>query len=301
MVTKTTLRWREAGSSPAWCTNMKHTLARRAFKEHLGQANHFLITTLVALDCLNNHQNFNSAGLHAAWSPKDVSASVQRSRIFAMHSFLGTAVDALDVYFSLLGRKPDFLQDERTSQALQACHRSVYKKAQFLATLVPCSSIESALIEVLITWRNNVMHELADNKLSDISKQTLERAKNEISESYRGLDVSQLSFKAECGGDLTFKETASLINAAHKFVEKSDQFILDKLDLSRLYTEVLIDTLQSNPKNHVFRARLFDVEAPKWASFVSNWASNTLRTTPLTPTEIAAIRSIIPDLRSPVG
>lgn len=298
MVAQTILRWREAGSTPAWCTAMKYTLARKTFKRQLGQANHFLVTALVALDCLDKNPQHQAIGLHAAWSPKNVSHSVQRSRVFILHSFLGTAVDALDVYFSLLNRKPDYLQDPLFSGELQACGRSVYKKAKAFSDWVPAPDIEAALVEVLITWRNNVMHELADNVISDRSKDTLQRRSEQIASLYCGLNPINLVNKAESADDLTFKETASLIAAVHNFVQATDHHILGKLDRPSLYLSLLRESLEKNSTNHGFRTRLFDTKAARWGSFVSNWAGNTLSASPLSTQDLEAIKDLIPTLKN---
>lgn len=280
---------------------MKHTLARKAFKQQLGQANHFLVTTLVALDCLDKNPWHEAAGLHAAWSPKSVPHSIQRSRIFILHSFLGTAVDALDVYFSLLNRKPDFIQDADFSRALQACGRSVHKKATAFASWVLGTTVEAALVEVLITWRNNVMHELADNLVSGSSKDTLEKHAHEIAQSYRGLNPENLVKKAETGADLTFKETASLIGASHNFVAAIDGYVLAKLDRPAFYLNLLREWLLQNPDNQGFRTRLFDTRADRWDSFMSNWASNTLHASPLSKADLDSIKKLVPSLKSAVG
>lgn len=280
---------------------MKHTLARKTFKRQLGQANHFLVTTLVALDCLDKNPQHQAVGLHAAWSPKSVPHSIQRSRIFVLHSFLGTAVDALDVYFSLLNRKPDFLQDPGFSQRLQACGRSVYKKATAFADWVPALNIEAALVEVLITWRNNVMHELADNVISDRSKDTLQQHSGQIASLYHNLDPTNLVKKAESGDDLTFKETASLIAAAHDFVEATDHYVLAELDRPSFYLSLLRESLAQNPTNHGFRIRLFDTKSARWDGFISNWAGNTLHASPLAKQELDAIRALIPTLKGDYG
>lgn len=280
---------------------MKHTLARKAFKHQLGQANHFLVTTLVALDCLENNPQHQAASLHAAWSPKSVSLSVQRSRLFILHSFLGAAVDALDVYFSLLNRKPDFLQDAHFSQALQACKRSVHQKAAAFSSWVPKITVEAALVEVLITWRNNVMHELADNLVSSSSKDALKNNADQIANSYCNLNPANLAKKAETGADLTFKETASLISAAHNFVEAIDRHVLAKMNRPDFYLNVLRDYLAQTSTNHGFRTRLFDTGAERWDSFISNWAGNTLHDSPLSREDLDSIKKLVPTLKAAVG
>lgn len=291
------LRWRAAGSTPAWCARMKRTLARKAFKQSLGQANHFLVTTLIALDCLDSNKDHQALGLHAAWSPKSVSTSVSRSRIFVMHSFLGYAVDAIDVYFSLLNRTPDFIQDETFSKAIQGCGRSIYQKSLKFSDWVPDVEVEYALTEILITWRNNVMHELADNKLSDKAKNIISKHSDKIGRDYRGLDASGLEKKACSGDDLSFKETASLISASHKYVEKIDSFILKKLDKARLFEESLRIYLKDNSGNQGFRTRFFDLDSARWPVFISNWAGNQFGSPSLSVIDLDSIRKIAPNLK----
>jgi len=305
MVLGTILRWREAGSTPAWCT-MKETLARREFKALLGQANHFLVTTLIALDCLDKNSTHQAPGLHAAWSPKNIDISIKRSRVFVLHSFLAAAVDALDVYVALLNRKPDFLQDSELSGLLQACGRSVYQKATVLSewvnkvdppqTLGP-AEMEAALVEVLITWRNNVQHELADNTVSSHAESVIKTNSASIGINYCNLDPSGLSRKANSGSSLTFKEAASLINAVHKYVELVDAKILACLDKQQLMEATLTDTLKAEVGGQGFRVRLFDVDAARWSTFVSNWAQNTLHFPPLESSELEGIRAYVLGLK----
>jgi hypothetical protein len=191
-----------------------------------------------------------------------------------MHSFLAWAVDALDVYFSLLHRKPDYIQDDTLKNTLSACGRSVYQKAQAFASYVPGVSVEASLVEVLITWRNNVMHELADNIVASASRKVIAETAAGIATNYHGLDPTRLCEKAEDGSDLSFKETASLIKAAHNFVEQIDAHLLSRLSLPKFYDGVLRDRLSDEKVNKGFVAMIFDLDSPDWRRVVSNWLSN---------------------------
>ena len=286
---------------------MKETLARHEFKKLIGQANHFLVTTLVSLDCLdNNREHYQADGLHAAWSPKNAEISIRRSRLFVLHSFLASAVDALDVYFSLLNRKPDFIQDSLLSGRIQACGRSVYKKAEVLSEWVNLvqepqtrgvAEVEAALVEVLITWRNNVQHELADNIVSEKSEKVLKENAEEILRSYCNLDPKGLAKKANSGAGMTFKEVASLINATHKYVEYIDSKILSFFDKFSLLETCIKDDLKSEFGGQGFRVRLFDINSARWNSFMSNWAQNKLKSPPLTSSELAHLNNFVCGLK----
>lgn len=286
---------------------MKETLARHEFKKLIGQANHFLVTTLVGLDCLDKNREHQADGLHAAWSPKSVDISVRRSRFFVLHSFLASAVDALDVYFSLLNRKPDFIQDIQLSGRIQACGRSVYQKALVLSEWVNLTQplqtqgvaeVEAALVEVLITWRNNVQHELADNVVSSKAEEILEKNAKTILTNYCNLNPVDLAKKANSGAGMSFKEVASLINATHKYVEHIDSKILDALDKRLLMETSIADDLKSEFGGQGFRVRLFDVKSARWNSFISNWAQNTLKSPPLTSDELIHINNFVCKLKS---
>jgi hypothetical protein len=214
------------------------TPARAKFKQHLGQANHFLVTALVALHQLQVSDVATAPDeLRTSWNPKDKAASIARTRIFVTQSFLGWAVDSIDLYISLLNRKPKIIQNSSVISALDGVGRSVLKKTQVIAKEYEVSAHSHALVDVLITWRNNVFHELADNRIPSESQQALVDYAGFIQTHYRGLVVTNLAAKAEKGADLTFKEASSLINATHKFVELVDAAVLSRFDQRKFCIE----------------------------------------------------------------
>lgn len=254
---------------------MKKTLARIQFKKHFGQANHHLVTSLVALHTLEKSTVVQAPEeLHTAWSPKDKNASVMRSRIFVLQSFLGWAVDSIDMYLGLLNRKPNYLQNEGLSSKLDGAGRSVLKKVNIYSDHYKISETTQALVDVLITWRNNVFHELADNKLRPDSRKTLANKTSEIAETYRGLEVSKLAEKAEKGGSLTFKETASLINAAHHFVQELDEKILATFDAKNFCREAVQDAVDRKDQETGFAAKYLGLNREQRFRFLRNWFMN---------------------------
>lgn len=269
------LRGKDASSNLAWCTTMKKTLARIQFKKHFGQANHYLVTSLVALHNLNASPIIEApAELRMAWSPKDKGASVIRSRNFVLHSFLGWAVDSIDMYLSLLNRKPNYLQNSALASRLDGAGRSVLKKAQIFSEHYHVHPVTRALIDVLITWRNNVFHELADNKIKKESREALLSNASYIAENYRGLEISDLSSKAEKGGSLTFKETASLINAVHHYVQEIDSAVLEAFDPIAFCTEAVKDAINNKEQETGFAAKYLSLPTEKRQRFLRNWFMN---------------------------
>lgn len=254
---------------------MKKTLARIQFKKHFGQANHYLVTALVALHNLDASPIVEAPEeLRMAWSPKDKGASVIRSRNFVLHSFLGWAVDSIDMYLSLLNRKPNYLQNSALASRLDGAGRSVLRKAQIFSEHYNVHPATRALIDVLITWRNNVFHELADNKIKKESRETLLSNSSYIAENYRGLEVSELPNKAEKGSPLTFKETASLINAVHHYVQEIDTAVLLAFDPVAFCTEAVTDAINNKEQETGFAAKYLSLPTEKRQRFLRNWFMN---------------------------
>ena len=215
---------------------MKNSTARIKFKRHLGSANQFLVTSMVALHHLKESDvNEAPEELHTTWSPKDRDSTIDRSRIFVKQSFLAWAVDGIDMYVSLLNKSPKYLQKESEQLVFDSAGRSVLKKSVLLGKELNVNSVIIALVDVLITWRNNAIHSLAENELMDGHDEIIQDNKSWIAENFRGLDPSLLTQKAERGDSLTFKETASLINVAHKYVEEVDH------EQKKLSTKVVTD------------------------------------------------------------
>jgi hypothetical protein len=251
------------------------TPARVKFKQHLGQANHFLVTTLVALHQLQASDVTTAREyLRTSWNPKDKAASIARTRIFVTQSFLGWAVDSIDLYISLLNRKPKIIQDNNLASALDGAGQSVLRKVRIISEKCDVPPPSRALVDVLITWRNNVFHELADNKIGAESRQALVEYAAFIQENYRGLVVANLAAKAEEGAGLTFKETSSLINAAHNFVEVVDAAVLGFFDQRAFCLEALSDALNARSSRSAFAAKFLTLRGNQRRRFVQNWFRN---------------------------
>jgi hypothetical protein len=256
-------------------TYMNKTPARIQFKMHFGQANHYLVTTTIALYHLNGSPLIAAPPeLHRAWNPQDKASSIDRSRIFILHSFLGWAVDSIDMYLSLLNRKPNYLQNASLSSKMDGAGRSVLKKVEAFGEHYQLHPATLALVDVLITWRNNVFHELADNQIRQSSLDSLSKYATYIEENYRGLVTGDLHEKAHRGGPLTFKETASLINATHNFVQEVDTAILIAFDPIIFCNEAVQDAIDDKKQESGFTAKYFSLTMDARRRFIRNWLLN---------------------------
>jgi hypothetical protein len=254
---------------------MEQTLPRAVFKKHFGQANHYLITSLVSLYSLNE-STISSApeDMHTSWNPKDKRSSIDRTRIFMLNSFLGWAVDSLDMYVSLLNRNPKYIQDAELTSTLDNAGRSVLKKVITIGEYYNIHPAILSLVDVLITWRNNVFHDLADNSIRRKSQEAITYNQEYINTNFRGLIASSLPEKAKRGENLTFKETASLINATHKYVEDVDAAVINALDLAKFCSEAVTKELTNRDKKPDFYSKYYGISVERRKLFIANFFMN---------------------------
>lgn len=242
---------------------MKTSPAKKEFKKRFGQANHFLITALVGIDgiqsgiIIEKPESFNTS-----WNPHDIKRSADRTRVFVLKSFLGWAVESLEMYMTELNRKPKLLESDDFTVLFSKAGQSVYKKVIFIADEIKIDPILIGLMEVLITWRNYTFHYDIDNEIRETSLETLFASTEEIKDRFSGLDIAKLKKTWETGADFTFKETASLIKATQDFVSEIDNYILLNLDLDKYLIEAALKHIKdSEPSKNRYLS--FDKEKRK--------------------------------------
>lgn len=228
---------------------MKASIAKKKFKDRFGQANHFLITALVGVDGIKSGIITKKPdSFSTMWNPISTVRSAERTRVFILKSFLGWAVESLEMYLTELNRKPKLLDSEKFSSLFSSAGQSVYQKTILIGKETKVDPILIALMEVLITWRNYTFHYDIDNQISTSSMNCLLENKETVKKLFSGLEISQLKSTWEKGCDFSFKETASLIKATQDFVTAIDTYVLQNLNYQRYYTEVVQIYFENNKK-----------------------------------------------------
>lgn len=222
----------------------------------MGQANHFLITILVGLDAVEDGAGKRET-FHTSWNPRSVEASVQRSRHYAIKSALAWAVDNLDMYLRLCNRLPK-LYGKEESLAIANTKHSVYNKFKCIIEHHPSLPVnESAYVDLLICWRNTMVHFDADNQLMHGSRQYFRNVQSDdpVERVYH-LDINKMIEHFEHSECPNFKEVATLISMTIRFVENLDRILLGEID-QRVFLEeqlALILRLNAASKNAFHRA-----------------------------------------------
>lgn len=205
---------------------------RSAFKNLLGSANHLIITAMVGLDAIERGVVREvPKDLRAAWSPKDAVASAKRSRRLILDMALIRAIDAVDVYLREAVRKPALIQSAAFRSDLDSAGLSIFKKLQSVERNVSnLDRLPLAILFVMIAWRNRSAHSEADRDAPQCHLKVLEAERTQLAERFSGLDAEMLLGGYEAIRRPTFKEVASLINAAHHFIAELDFKLLSSLN-----------------------------------------------------------------------
>lgn len=214
---------------------------RGAFKSLLGQANHLIITALVGLDGVERGVVTEvPKDLRTVWSPKDAASSAKRSRRLILDMALIRAVDSVDIYLRDAVRKPALVQSVEFRRELDAAGLSIFAKLQAIERqFKSLNPIPLAILFLMVAWRNRSAHAEADRDAPERHLEVLRSGREEISAQFSGLDVDMLLGGYDAMRPATFKEVASLINAAHHLVAELDVLLLSSLDIERFLKDVV--------------------------------------------------------------
>ena len=219
---------------------LNRTKARHAFKDLLGQANHFLITILVGLNGVRSNQVTIDSEFNTSWNPKNKINSADRSRQFALDMGLVRAVDALDTYMMMSARKPRSIEGNEFRSAMDGTGKSVSKRLTvFCDFLTPLQESHKEALHIAIDWRNRRVHSLARDTVENSALRTVNSDAERFKSSYSGLCISEFVRNYRSNLTPSFKETAAIIRMTHEAVEIFDQKILENLDVERYLTEFI--------------------------------------------------------------
>ncbi len=223
---------------------------RSAFKSLLGHANHLIITALVGLDGVERGVVTEvPKDLRTVWSPKDAVSSAKRSRRLILDMALIRAVDSVDVYLRDAVRKPALVQSAEFRKELDSAGLSIFAKLQAAERqFKSLDPIPLAIVFLMVAWRNRSAHAEADRDAPERHLEVLRSSRAEISARFSGLDVEMLLGGYDAMRPATFKEVASLINAAHHLVAELDALLFSSLDIERFLKDVVWVSLGDTKK-----------------------------------------------------
>jgi hypothetical protein len=147
-----------------------------------------------------------------------------------LETTLVRATDALDTYLMYSRREPSLVQDAKLRTEFDSARQSVAERLSILlSSLHPLDERVSALVEVMIAWRNRSVHSLADTEVRDAAWSTLRTNQAWLKGEFRGMEFDRLMSDFARGGAPTFKEIASFIRATQELVRQLDEAQLKRL------------------------------------------------------------------------
>lgn len=228
----------------------------KIFKKEIGQANHFFITILVGLNGIKSGEIEKEDSFRTSWNPKNKIISAERSKGFAKKSTLAWVVDNLDMYLRKCNEEPKLITDPRLESDFNGNNRSVYKNFLSIKDYLLICNLNSAMVDLLICWRNRLVHYKAKNDIQDESRKILNDNKEIIKKKHRGLNIED-TLKSFDGNETmpTFKEVTSLIKATIDFVYEIDEKLIKRLDIIK-YADIILLQYIKNDKtkrlNNIF-------------------------------------------------
>ena len=236
---------------------VEQSSALKFFKREVGQANHMLITLIVGLDGIVAHDIEPSADFHVSWNPKNKTASVERGKVFAKKSSLAWVVDCFDIYLRTINQKPALIQnlDLKYKIDLEDNSRSIYKRTNIICNHYEISTISYAIFDLLICWRNRLIHYSANNDILEGNRSILRKSTDIIAEQYCGLDIESTLESFKQGHIPTFKEVASLMKSTIELAYEIDNKLIEDLDLIVFADQLLVKYFKDNSEsrlNHIF-------------------------------------------------
>lgn len=220
---------------------LNRTQARRAFKDLLGQANHFLITILVGLNGVRNGKIGIEEEFRTSWNPKSVERSAERSRIFVLDLALIRAIDALDTYMMMSARRPCAFPNTGLASAMDGTGRSVARRLDVFDQELQClAAHHKAILSVAIEWRNRRVHSLSRDKINRSVFQLIRQEAVNFRQEYSGLEVEEFIKHFNAADAPTFKEAAAVIRLTHEAVSRFDEFLLRELPVERYLSDALL-------------------------------------------------------------
>lgn len=233
----------------------------KCFKKNIGQANHFLITVLVGLDGLEDHEEINiRSSFRTTWNPKNRIASIARSREFVKKSSLAWIIDCLDSYLIECNTKPKLIYDNELIKKIDTSGHSVKRKFEYISDVASPDIILQSFVELGIAWRNNMIHREARNLLDNKFIEILNCNSSKIKENYCNLNIEQTLDNFKENKTPTFKEVASITKALIDCVRQIDQYFISNLDSKNYINEIFKYHLELQKKDYLARLKNYPIQ-----------------------------------------
>lgn len=212
----------------------------------VGEAVANLNTAVVGLDAVEQGYEKQET-LNISWNPHDRIAAARKSRRFLVEAVLVRVAEALSEFVSATAQLPNF---SAVRSAWDAKTSRSEKLADVAAEALGSENYLVLGAELLIHWRNRVVHPRSKASLKPLQEKKLRAASDEIEQTFAGLSVDRLLMDFEASRP-TLKDISSLIAMSIKMAREIDEAVNS---LSR-------DDLDFLLEHYGLKARIADIES----------------------------------------
>lgn len=212
---------------------------------------------MVGLDGIVPYHVEANSEFHTSWNPKSKEVSVERSKVFAKKASLAWLVDCLDMYLRMINQAPSLICKDNLKFQIdsQDNSRSVYRRINLICDYYKIQSIDYALIDLLICWRNRLTHFQAENDIKKESRTVLLSNAASIQTNHCGLDIGATIRSFDSSHFPTFKEVTSFVRASINLVSAIDRCLLNDIDKVEFADKIMIkyiNDLKDTRLNNIF-------------------------------------------------
>lgn len=213
-------------------------------KSLIGRTNHSLLTILVSLDTTENLKYdeicINDYAVDT-WNPNyETFKSFPLSKLFISNATLAWAIDALDAYYRISNTSPKLIQNKSLEDKICGAQNSVsYCHKAMINHFTSLSRFDCCIISLAITWRNNIVHHIAENEVFSETKRELLEIEQNLEKIFYELNISKMILNAELKKTPSYKELNAIIRTIIHYLEKLDELLILELDIDSYANQVL--------------------------------------------------------------
>jgi hypothetical protein len=104
-------------------------------------------------------------------------------------------------------------------------------------------AVYHAAVELLVAWRNRLVHDSDEENLGDSYNVLLANA-GFLTENHAAIDIARTLATYKCGNPPTLKDVSTLVSILLRYISAIDKCLLESCDPDRLFKEVLFEELR---------------------------------------------------------
>ena len=239
-------------------TELTKTKALKDFLNNIGSTVFLLNTICVGLDRVKKEKITKyDKSLRINWSSEDPVNDSQRARIYANKATLAFTVDTLDQYLRSLVAKdnPRVFLDSQLIDDLR--ESSIRERIDILMTKAqPNEEYWAPFVQLLICWRNRMIHSHAANTLNRRDINILTKNKEVIQKNHSGIDIAVTLDRYLKGQGPSLKDISTMVAILIKSIRLVDSKIIQNFIGKEYILDAVANQVKFNGKDSITEIKM---------------------------------------------